>query len=210
MARESSGTQGRTHWETVHKTRDPATFAWYQASPTISMDLIRSFGAGPRSAVIDIGGGSSALVDRLLEAGYTDLTVLDISEEALAIAKRRLASAGDAVEWIWEDILQYRFARSYGIWHDRAAFHFLTDPDRQQRYVDRLRANLQAGGVAIIATFSLDGPEQCSGLPVQRYSEETLSHTLGGEFQPLRFHREAHTTPHGKIQHFLYGCYERQ
>jgi SAM-dependent methyltransferase len=176
----------------------------------MSIELILSLGADLNSPLIDVGGGSSQLIDRLLDAGYTDLTVLDISEEALGIAKERLSLSGDAVEWIAADVTQYSFARTYGVWHDRAAFHFLTDADGQQLYVDQMRASLRVGGVAIIATFSPDGPEQCSGLPVQRYSEEALSELLGDQFRPLRFEREVHTTPQGKVQHFLYGCYKRQ
>ena len=210
MTRESPGAQGRAHWETVHATRAPDSLSWYQANPMTSVDLIRSFGSDPNTAVIDIGGGSSLVVDHLLEAGYTDLTVLDISEKALEIAKTRLASASNAVQWVSDDILQYRFPRTYEIWHDRAAFHFLIDTGRQQRYIDRMRTSLQIGGVAIIATFAPDGPSECSGLPVQRYSEETLTDKLGSQFKPLRFDREAHDTPQGKTQHFLYGCYERQ
>lgn len=210
MARESSGPHGRAHWQAVHKDRDAHSLTWYQANPTISLELIRTFGPGPASPVIDVGGGSSLLVDCLLGAGYTDLTVLDISDEALAVARKRLTVAGDAVDWIAADATYYSFARSYEIWHDRAAFHFLTDTEAQQRYLDQMRIGLRVGGIAIIATFSPDGPEQCSGLPVQRYSEETLSESLGDQFRPLRFKREAHATPQGKIQHFLYGCYKRQ
>jgi len=210
MARQTSGAHERAHWQTVHKTRDPQSFAWYQETPSISIELILSFGADLNSPVIDIGGGSSLLVDHLLDAGYTDLTVLDISEQALAVAKKRLSLSGDAVEWIAADVTRHPFERTYEVWHDRAAFHFLTDADGQQRYVDQMRASLLVGGVAIVATFSPDGPEQCSGLPVQRYSEETLSELLGDGFRPLRFEREAHATPQGKVQHFVYGCYQRQ
>lgn len=210
MERQSSGIHGRAHWETVHGTGDPGSFSWYQASPAISIELIHSFEAGLDSPVIDVGGGSSLLVDHLLDAGHKDLTVLDISEEALAVAKRRLSASGDAVEWIEADVTRYSFTRTYEVWHDRAAFHFLTDSDGQERYVDQVLTGLRVGGLAIIATFAPDGPEQCSGLPVQRYSEETLNTLLGAQFRPLRFVREAHTTPQGKVQHFLYGCYERQ
>ena len=210
MARQSSGARETAHWQTVHGTGEPDSFSWYQETPAISIELIRSFGAGFGSPVIDVGGGSSLLVDHLLQAGYTDLTVLDISQEALAVAKKRLSLSGDAVEWIAADVIQHPFARTYEVWHDRAAFHFLTDSDRQQRYVDQMRASLGVHGVAIVATFGPDGPEQCSGLPVQRYSEETLSEMLGDQFRPLRFEREAHTTPQGKVQHFLYGCFERR
>jgi SAM-dependent methyltransferase len=210
MARQSSGAHERTHWQTVHGTGEPDSFSWYQETPAISIELILSFRADLDSPVIDVGGGSSLLVDHLLDAGYTDLTVLDISEQALAVAKRRLSLSGDAVEWIAADVTRHPFERTYEVWHDRAAFHFLTDAVRQQRYVDQMRASLRVGGVAIVATFSPDGPEQCSGLPVQRYSEETLSELLGDGFRPLRFEREGHTTPQGKVQHFVYGCYERQ
>jgi SAM-dependent methyltransferase len=210
MERQSAEDHGKALWQTIHRTRDAASFAWYQATPTISIELIQSFGTGLAAPLIDVGGGSSLLVDQLLDAGYTDLTVLDISEEALAVAKKRSSVSVGAVEWIVADITEYSFARTYEIWHDRAAFHFLTDLDSQQRYVDQMHTHLRIGGIAIIATFAPDGPEQCSGLPVQRYSEDTLSESLGSQFRPLRFEREAHTTPQGRIQHFLYGCYQRQ
>ena len=210
MELQSLGDHGRAHWQTVHKTRDPDSFAWFQVAPAISFELIESLGAGLGASVIDVGGGSSLLVDHLLGAGYADLTVLDISDEALAVAKQRLGVSGDAVEWIAADVTGYPFEHSYEVWHDRAAFHFLIDQGSQKRYVNQLHTSVRDGGIAIIATFAPDGPEQCSGLPVQRYSEETLSETLGSEFQPLRFESEAHATPQGGIQHFLYGCYQRR
>jgi SAM-dependent methyltransferase len=198
------------HWESVHRETDQELVGWFQAYPALSLSLLRSCDVNLDAPVVDIGGGSSVLVDHLLDAGYSDVTVLDLSATALALAKERLGSRSDLVTWIEADVTEHHFARAYRVWHDRAVLHFLTDEDGRARYVERLMGAVPAGGHVIIATFAPNGPEHCSGLPVRRYSEESLSQTLGPGFEPVRFEHEAHRTPGGATQEFLYGHFERR
>lgn len=200
---------GRRHWESVYRDRDPTTVSWYQENPARSLILIEETGVELDAAIIDVGGGASHLVDRLLALGFTDLTVLDLSPTALAHAQQRLGPGSRDVRWLDADVLAHRFDRRYALWHDRAVFHFLTDADDRARYVAQLESALPAGGHAIIAGFALDGPEKCSGLPVERHSPATLTDQLGDGFQPVSFHEEAHHTPRGVVQHFLYGRFRR-
>ena len=200
----------REHWEKVYAEREPTALSWYQENPARSLILIEETGVPNDAPIIDIGGGASRLVDRLSELGYSALTVLDLAPRALAQAQERLGKRARDVIWIDDDVLEHQFAHRYAVWHDRAVFHFLTEPADRDRYVAQLEAAVQPGGHVIIATFSLDGPEQCSGLPVQRHSEESLATTLGDGFEPVRFQSEAHHTPGGAIQHFLYGVFTRR
>jgi SAM-dependent methyltransferase len=197
------------HWEAVYRGRVPELVTWYQAHPELSLSFIAAAGLGSDAAIVDVGGGSSELVDHLLGQGYTNLTVLDVSSVATGYARRRLGDRADDVTWVEEDVLEYRFDTMFDLWHDRAVFHFLTDPTDQQRYIARLTDAVAIGGHVIIATFGLDGPETCSGLPVQRYGRETLSEALGTAFSPVRFQDETHLTPTGKTQEFLYGYFQR-
>ncbi|NNC92345.1 MAG: class I SAM-dependent methyltransferase [Acidimicrobiia bacterium] len=203
-------TTRRAHWEKVYADRDPATLSWYQENPARSLILIEETGVADEAPIIDIGGGASRLVDRLSELGYSALTVVDLAPPALAQAQERLGERARDVIWIDADVLDYPFAHQYAIWHDRAVFHFLTEPADRDRYVGQLESAVAPGGHVIIAGFSLDGPEQCSGLPVQRHSEETLTAALGDGFRPIGFQTEAHHTPGGATQHFLYGVFARR
>lgn len=202
-------TARRQHWESLYQRRSPTEVSWYQENPARSLILIEETGVATDDPIIDIGGGSSRLVDRLLDLGYTRLTVLDLAPTALAQARDRLGTRAADVVWIEADVLEHHFAHPFALWHDRAVFHFLTDPDEQAAYVTRLEAALRPSGHAIIATFSPDGPDQCSGLPVQRHSPESLSEVLGSAFEPVGFQEEAHHTPAGNLQHFLYGRFLR-
>jgi SAM-dependent methyltransferase len=199
----------REHWETVHRDRVPELLTWYQEEPMLSLSLIAASGVESDAAVVDVGGGSSQLVDHLLERGYTNVTVLDVSSTALQYTRDRLADRADEVTFIEGDVLEHRFDSTIGFWHDRAVFHFLTEPADQSRYMERLNTSIAADGHIIIATFGLDGPEQCSGLRVQRYGPETLSQALGTSFEPVGFHTETHTTPTDATQAFLYGHFRR-
>jgi SAM-dependent methyltransferase len=199
----------REHWETVYRDRVPELLTWYQAEPALSLSLIAASRVEPDTAVVDVGGGSSRLVDHLLERGFTNVTVLDISPTALRYARDRLADRADEAIFIEGDVLEHHFDSAIGFWHDRAVFHFLTEPTDQNRYVERLNTTIAADGHVVIATFGLDGPEQCSGLPVQRYGPETLSQALGTTFEPAGFHTETHITPTGATQAFLYGHFRR-
>ena len=202
-------TSRRGHWESIYNDRDHELVGWYQSDPGRSLRLIEASTFDAAAPIVNIGGGSSVLVDRLLDADYTDVTVLDLSATALALAQERLGRRTDAVHWIEGDVIEHDFDRVYAVWHDRAAFHFLIDPDNQQQYVQQMTKALAVGGHAIIATFGLDGPDICSGLPAQRYGPESLSSCLGSEFEPLRFEQETHQTPGGVTQEFLYGHFRK-
>lgn len=202
-------TAPRDHWENVYRTNDPERVGWYQATPNLSLEMLRQCAADLDAPIIDVGGGCSYLVDHLLDDGHTDLTVLDMSVAALGIARHRLGARADLVEWIEGDVTSYAFDRTYQIWHDRAAFHFLTDESPQDRYLETMGRTVAIGGDVVMATFALDGPERCSGLQVQRYGEETLAGRLGEAFEPVAFNREIHVTPGGVEQRFLFGRFRR-
>jgi SAM-dependent methyltransferase len=197
------------HWQNVYTTRRENEVSWFQATPSVSLGLIRSVGALGQSAIIDIGGGASRLVDALLDQGCTDLTVLDVSEAALAAARARLGDRAPGVQWIAADVTRWDPSRQYDLWHDRAAFHFLTDPGDRAAYVERLSLALRPRGHAIVATFASDGPERCSGLPVVRYDAAALGTTLGGRFALVETRREDHLTPMGTTQRFQYSVFRR-
>jgi trans-aconitate methyltransferase len=195
------------HWEKVYTTRGESEVSWFQETPALSLELIALVGAMPNSAIIDIGGGASRLVDHLVSRGYQDLTVLDLSAAALASARSRIGGKADRVTWITAGLWQP--SRSYDVWHDRAAFHFLTEPNDQAAYIARLRRALRAGGHAIIATFAPDGPERCSGLMVSRYDADALAATLGAGFELIDTRRHDHTTPWGSVQKFQFSTFRR-
>ncbi len=199
-----------THWDNVYATKGEAEVSWYQDSPAISLEMIRAASPDHRAGIIDIGGGASRLVDSLLHDGYRDVAVLDLSANALEAAKRRIGPAAAAVDWIVADATAWRPARSYDVWHDRAAFHFLTDPRDRAAYVERLRSAIAPGGHVIIATFALDGPEKCSGLPVQRHDSASLAAELGPEFELVETRSEAHHTPWNSTQAFQFSRFRRR
>jgi SAM-dependent methyltransferase len=194
-----------THWDTVYATKGEAEVSWFQDSPTISLEMIRAANPDRAAAIIDIGGGASRLVDGLLADGYRNLAVLDLSANALEAARRRIGPSAAAVEWIVADATEWQPARRYDVWHDRAAFHFLTDPRDRSAYVERLRAAIAPGGQVIIGTFAPDGPEKCSGLPVQRHDSASLSAELGPDFELLETRGETHHTPWHSTQAFQFS-----
>lgn len=198
------------HWERVYATKDEAEVSWYQEVPTISLEMIKSADISRDAALIDIGGGASNLVDALLDRGFTDLTVLDLSKAALKMSRQRLGDVAEQVQWIAADITNWRPKRQYSLWHDRATFHFLTAPQDRAAYLAALKAAIPPGGWAILATFDLDGPEQCSGLPVVRYSPETLAECLGREFTPVKQCHHVHRTPGGASQSFQFSMFRRR
>ena len=197
------------HWESVYRTKGEREVSWFQENPGISLDLIRATGAKPRAAIIDIGGGASRLVDALLAEGFNNITVLDVSEKALATAKARLGARGAQVAWIAADVTEWHPTQTYDLWHDRAALHFLTDAKDRAGYAERVLRAVQHGGHVIIGTFALDGPERCSGLPVVRYDAASLGAVLGPSFLLLENRSEAHRTPAGAIQHFQFSLFKR-
>ena len=196
----------KQHWEQVYRDKPENTVSWFQVHPELSLELIRTH-CRPRDALLDVGGGASRLVDHLLAEGYSDLTVLDLAETALERAGARLGKAALKVQWLVADITRWRPQRQYRLWHDRAVFHFLTDPADRSAYVAALLAALAPGAHAVIASFALDGPERCSGLPVQRYAPETLAIELGTAFTLAAHRHEAHTTPLGRLQRFQYSLF---
>ncbi len=199
----------KTHWEHVYATKASDAVSWFQPEPTASLRLLDAAGMTTGSCVIDIGGGDSRLVDRLVERGLGCVFVLDVSGAALARAKARLGEQQKRVMWIEADVTGEWDVPIVDIWHDRAVFHFLTDPDDRQRYVAHLRRVVRPGGAVVMATFALDGPDKCSGLPVMRYSPETLGAELGSEFRIAEALNEKHQTPSGATQSFCYTRFIR-
>lgn len=196
------------HWELAYAGGEDAV-SWFQADASPSLVRIRAV-AEPTAAVIDVGGGSSRLIDGLLVDGFKDLTVLDLSASALALSRARLGASADTVQWLIDDIRSWRPTRRYDIWHDRAVFHFLVDEFDRERYRESLLAALEPGGHLVIATFAEDGPEQCSGLPVRRQSTGEISEWLGEQFEVVVTAREEHSTPSGRIQPFNWVTAYRQ
>lgn len=198
------------HWTDVYDRKAPSEVSWYQSSPKVSLELIAASGVKPSAPVIDVGGGASTLVDHLLDLGYSDVTVLDIAASALEASKARLDDRAREVAWVVADATRWRPSKTYALWHDRAVFHFLTDPADRRAYVSTLEAGVTAGGQLVIATFAPDGPEMCSGLPVVRYDARSLGAELGSNFEFCEERREEHTTPAGRTQAFLYQRYRRR
>ena len=199
------------HWDKVYTTYAADEVSWFQPHAEQSLALLEHAGATPESRIIDVGGGASTLVDDLVAEGYRHLSVLDLSAAALAVARARLGPAGDGVAWIVGDVTQVELApASIDIWHDRAVFHFLTDPAQRAAYVAQVRRAVKPGGHVIVATFGPDGPLECSGLPVVRYAPEALHSEFDRfghdrhDFELLEHATEVHQTPSGKLQHFVY------
>jgi SAM-dependent methyltransferase len=202
--------QPKAHWENVYETKPAHTVSWFQEHPEHSLRLIRETGVSLEASIIDVGGGASTLVDDLLIAGYRSLAVLDLSGAALATAQKRLGAKARSVQWIEANITEADLPfHAYDVWHDRAVFHFLTSPEERQAYVQAVLRAVKPGGHVIVATFSEDGPDRCSGLPVMRYSPGQLHAQFGSPFTLLRHEKEAHHTPAGTVQQFVY-CYCRK
>lgn len=200
----------KQHWERIYTIKTPDSVSWFQEHADQSLRLIHNTRLGRDAAIIDVGGGASRLADDLAAEGYTDLTVLDLSSAALVVAKQRLGKHADNMHWMEGDITRAEFpVHRFDIWHDRAVFHFLTDPADRHAYVERVMRAVRPGGHVIVATFAEDGPDKCSGLPVMRYQPETLHAEFGGAFLLVEHEKEAHHTPSGTVQQFVY-CYCRK
>jgi SAM-dependent methyltransferase len=198
------------HWDEVYRTKADDEVSWFQKRPEQSLKLITAATADRGTSIIDIGCGTGVLIGALAAAGYRDLTALDASAVAIARAQANLGTASERVAWIVSDIRRWRPRRIWDVWHDRAVFHFLTDSAAQAAYIAALRAGLATHGTAIIASFALDGPEKCSGLPVRRYSAATMAERLGADFRLLSETPERHVTPRGVAQSFIYAVFERR
>lgn len=200
----------KSHWEQVYGSKSPDAVSWYAPHLDESLGYIRRTGVDLAAAIVDVGGGEATLVDDLLEAGYRDIAILDISERALEVCRERLAERSARVKWLVGDVLEQDFAlRSVDVWHDRAVFHFLTEHAQRQRYVAQVLKALKPGGYAIVGAFGPQGPTQCSGLPVVRYSSDELHDEFGSCFHLLDHSTTLHTTPWGSTQQFVY-CYCRR
>jgi SAM-dependent methyltransferase len=200
----------RDHWDEIYGSKSATEVSWFQAQPTISLELIETYAPDRSSGIIDIGSGQSRLIAALLAKGYADVTVLDVSAVAIAKAKSQLGPPAEDVSWIDADITDWTPSRQWDLWHDRAVFHFLIEPAAQQAYIAAMSAALPRGAHAIMATFGLDGPERCSGLAVQRYSGATLLERMGEGYRLVDEVNERHVTPRGVEQRFTYSVLERQ
>jgi SAM-dependent methyltransferase len=199
----------QAHWENVYTTKGEREVSWFEDSPTFSFDLIRSTGVSTSASIIDIGAGASRLVDALINEGFEAVTVLDLSKKALATAKARLGPLGEKVRWVVADVTTWRPFQIYDVWHDRAAFHFLTEPKDRAAYAERVSSAVRSGGHVIIGTFAPDGPERCSGLQVIRHDAASLSRMLGSEFALTESRPHVHKTPWGSTQRFQFSRFRR-
>lgn len=198
------------HWNDVYSNKSEAELSWHQDDPSIALDLMKKAGLTTESTVIDIGAGTSRLIERLLDLGLDNLSALDLSESALAAVRVRLGDRERAVKWIVSDITGWEPTQTYDIWHDRAVFHLLVAPQDRIAYSQRLSRSVAPGGHAIIATFARDGPEKCSGLPVARYSPTSLAETLGASFTLVTHQFHLHHTPWGTEQSFQYSLFRKE
>jgi SAM-dependent methyltransferase len=200
----------KAHWEGVHSTRAETGVSWYQVEPRLSLDLIHSVAPATKGRIIDVGGGASVLVDRLLDLPFAKIAVLDISETAASRARSRLGERARRVDWIVADVTEIEALGIFDIWHDRAVFHFLTDPHDRSRYVDLALRTIPQGGHLIIASFADEGPKRCSDLDVRRYNAGTMAAELGEDFSLIREARETHVTPWSSPQAVFYGVFRRR
>ena len=201
-------TENSEHWDNVYQSLAQDEVSWYQPNPDQSLQLIERLSLTKEASIIDVGGGTSTLADALLSEGYTRISVLDISSQALKQSKHRLGVSASHVDWIHSDIEGFEPQSKYKLWHDRALFHFLTSEQAQENYLHTLHRTVESGGYVIIATFGVGGPEKCSGLPIVQYSKESMQSRLGREFKYLFDVQESHTTPSGSNQLFHYFCFQ--
>jgi ubiquinone/menaquinone biosynthesis C-methylase UbiE len=200
----------KNHWEKIYSTKQPNEVSWTQEVPKTSLDFIHNANLSKSASIIDIGGGDSKLVDYLLAEGFENITVLDISEQALERAKQRLGDKAQKVNWIATNIMEFEPPNAYDLWHDRAAFHFLTTEPQIVKYLSTARKAVKENGVVTIGTFSTDGPKKCSGLDIKQYSEETLTSELQNGFEKIKCVTEDHTTPFNTTQNFLFCSFKRK
>lgn len=199
----------KSHWEKIYSTKKLSEVSWYQASPRVSLDFLNALAVPKNAAIIDIGGGDSYLADHLLKMGYTNITVLDISEAAINRAKERLEKNAEKTNWVVSDITAFSSDKKFDCWHDRAAFHFLTTEEQVEKYLSVAQKHISENGKMIIGTFSTEGPEKCSGLPVKQYSEQSLSSVLKKWFDKIKCVVVDHTTPSNQIQNFLFCSFKK-
>ncbi|MGV3631714.1 MAG: class I SAM-dependent methyltransferase [Bacteroidota bacterium] len=200
----------KAHWENIYDTKALSDVSWYQALPETSLDYFRQPEIPLTARIMDAGGGDSLLADHLLQLGYTNISVLDISARALERAKLRLGDKAASVNWIVSDAARFEPQESYDCWHDRAAFHFLTDENEILSYVDIVSKAIRSGGLLILGTFSEQGPLKCSGIPIRQHSEKSLEHYFSGSFEKISCQYTKHPTPFGTIQDFIFCSFRRK
>lgn len=200
----------KKHWENIYNTKSLQEVSWYQPTPATSLNFIQVLQLSADAAIIDIGGGDSFLVDHLLNAGYTNLTVLDISEAAIHRAKARLGNRADHVTWIVSDINEFKPTTTYDLWHDRAAFHFLTDGNKIKRYVDTVHTALHSFGSFILGTFSENGPKKCSGIDITQYSQQSMASLFTDHFVKIECTNVDHPPPFNTVQNFTFCVFKKK
>jgi ubiquinone/menaquinone biosynthesis C-methylase UbiE len=199
----------KKHWDNIYKTKDLKDVSWYEAEPETSLDFFKQFKVPKTAKIIDMGGGDSFLVDRLLEQGYQDITILDISVAGLDKAKQRLGDHAEKVKWIVADAVTFKPTEKYDFWHDRAAFHFLTQENEISNYLDIVQQNINPTGILVIGTFSNQGPKKCSGIEIKPYSEKTMTERLQQFFEKIKCITVDHTTPIGTVQNFIFCSFRK-
>jgi trans-aconitate methyltransferase len=199
----------KKHWENVYQTKELKELSWFQATPKTSLDIIHSFYLPKSAKIIDVGGGDSLLVDHLLDLGYQNLTVLDISATAIDKAKKRLGEKAKNVKWINADASTFTPAEKYDLWHDRAAFHFLTDEKEIKNYLETANQYIHPTGFLVIGTFSENGPKKCSGIEVRQYSETSITQQMKRFFKKIDCISAEHITPTGFPQHFIFCSFKK-
>lgn len=199
----------KSHWEDVYQKKDLEEVSWYQPKAETSMDYIRSFDLKKDAKILDIGGGDSFLAENLLSEGYSNITVLDISEVALDRARSRLGDKAEKIKWIVADASDFSPPEKYDLWHDRATFHFLTKDDEVIKYLKTLEKSVKKGGYVVMGTFSEKGPEKCSGINIKQYSLHDLSELLNGKFETLECKNVDHITPSGAVQNFSFCSFKK-
>jgi len=199
----------KKHWENIYDTKNIDEVSWYQPTPTISLNFIKENSVSLASKIIDIGGGDSFLVDHLLDLGYTDITVVDISTKAIERAKSRLGNNANKVKWIVADASNFNPPELYDVWHDRAAFHFLTNNSEIHNYIQSVTKGLNENGTLIIGTFSEKGPLKCSGIEIKQYSERSLTTCFSANFKKTKAVNDNHPTPFNTTQNFIFCSFKR-
>jgi len=199
----------REHWESIYSRKDATEVSWFESSPRASLELIESMDLDRRAPVVEVGAGASRLAGELLARGFEDVTAIDVSAAALGRARRDLGDDATKVEWVIADIRAHRFGREFALWHDRAVFHFMVDPEDRAAYLESARRSISPGGHAVLATFGPDGPPTCSGLPVRRYAASELATAMGSDFALVSSSELRHVTPSGNSQQFVYAHLRR-
>ena len=205
----SSGSVRKNYWENIYNLKKLTEVGWYQAKPEMSLQLISSVGLSKTSKIIDVGGGDGMLVDNLLHYGYTNLTVLDVSNKAIDRAKLRLGKKADLVTWICSDVTEFTPKETYDLWHDRACFHFLTEKKEVAAYHKVITKSLKMQGVLVLGTFSKTGPLKCSGLDIQQYDEEDLKQVFSDQFEIIDCVKSVHATPSNSIQNYVFCRFKK-